>query len=117
MMVGLDRECAQLEALITGVRAGGSTALMITGDVGIGKTTLWSTRFLRLMGCGCCGRRGTESQQNPPFAALADLVRPVLGHLDMLPGRQRMALAVGWPAPDHRCTVRAAGGTGLFKIA
>lgn len=42
-------------------------------------------RFLRA--------RGTEAEQDLPFAGLADLLSPVLNYLDGLPGPQHAALA------------------------
>jgi ABC-type transport system involved in cytochrome c biogenesis ATPase subunit len=40
MLLGREPECARLDALITQVRAGASAALVVTGEAGIGKTSL-----------------------------------------------------------------------------
>jgi DNA-binding CsgD family transcriptional regulator/integrase len=112
MLVGRDRERSQLDALLSRVRAGGSAALVITGEAGVGKTSLLEYAISQADGLRVLRARGAESEQNLPFAGLADLVRPVLGHLDMLPGRQRTALAaalaVGSAAPADRFAVCAA---------
>src|SRR5262245_14642893 len=56
--------------------------------------------------------RGMESESDIPFAGLAELVTPLLEHLDEIPRVQadalRGALALGPPAPADRFTVPAA---------
>jgi DNA-binding CsgD family transcriptional regulator len=93
MLVGRERECARLEALINRIRAGGSSALVIAGEAGIGKTSLLEYAAAQAAGFQILWARGTESEQNLPFAGLAGLLRAVMGHLEALPARQRAALA------------------------
>ena len=93
MLLGRDRECAGLDALITQVRVGTSAALVLTGEAGVGKTSLLDYAAAHSSGLQVLRARGVKSEQNLPFAGLCDLLRPVLGHLGELPGPQRAALA------------------------
>jgi DNA-binding CsgD family transcriptional regulator len=112
MLVGRDRECGRLDALISWVRAGGSAPLVITGEAGIGKTSLLEYAAYPADGLLVLRARGAESEQNLPFAGLAGLLGPVLGLLDALPGPQRAALAgalaVGPAVPADRFAICAA---------
>jgi DNA-binding NarL/FixJ family response regulator len=112
MLVGRDRECTRLDALINRIRAGGSSALVITGEAGIGKTSLLEYAACQADGLRVLQARGAESEQNLPFAGLAGLVGPVVGYLDALPARQRAALAgalaVGPAAPAEPFVICAA---------
>src|SRR5215472_587401 len=112
MLVGRERECARLDALIAQVRAGHSATLVVTGDAGVGKTSLLEYAVLRAGGLQVLRAHGVESEQDLPFAGLADLVGPILGHLGALPGPQRAALAgalaVGPVVPGGRFPVCAA---------
>ena len=112
MLIGREGECGRLDVLINQVRSGASAALVITGEAGIGKTSLLEYAVSQADGLRVLRSRGAESEQNLPFAGLAGLVRPVLGYLDTLPLRQRSALAgalaVGPAAPADRFAVCAA---------
>jgi DNA-binding CsgD family transcriptional regulator len=112
MLVGRERECAQLEALIGRVRDGASGAIAIEGEAGIGKTSLLEHAASHAWGVQVLRAQGTESEQNLPFAGLADLIGPILGHLGALPGPQQAALSgalvVGPVVPADRFAICAA---------
>jgi len=93
MLLGRDRECARLDALIGQLRAGGGATLVVAGEAGVGKTSLLRYAISRADGLQVLRSRGAESEQDLPFAGLAELVRPILSHLDTLPEPQRDALA------------------------
>ncbi|WP_086828550.1 LuxR family transcriptional regulator [Allokutzneria sp. NRRL B-24872] len=83
-VVGRERESAQVLGLTSGT-------LVVTGEPGVGKSTLLDLaalarpgRVLRVV--------GGESETNLPFAALHQLVRPLLTEVADLPPRQRSAL-------------------------
>jgi DNA-binding CsgD family transcriptional regulator len=91
-MFGRDRELATVESWLE-TDAGG--ALLIEGEAGIGKTTLWGAA------AEAAERRGdlvlscspVETETRLAFAALADLLAPVLGEaLAGAPPPQRRAL-------------------------
>jgi DNA-binding CsgD family transcriptional regulator len=74
---------------------GGARGLLIEGEAGIGKTTLWraaieeaAARDQLVLAC-----QAVEAEVSLPFVGLADLLEPVLeGTLPALPGPQREAL-------------------------
>jgi len=112
MMLGRTAERALIDGLLTGARAGRSDALVITGEPGIGKTTLITYAVENAAGMQVLTARGYEDESEIPFAGLADLLRPVLGVLNDLPAPQaaalRSALALGPPVAGDRFTVCAA---------
>src|SRR5919108_3313372 len=68
-------------------------ALVLTGDAGVGKTTIWA-EGVRLAGeRGLCvlAARPAEAEAALPFAALGDLLGPVADAIE-LPRPQRAAL-------------------------
>src|ERR1700761_1756667 len=93
MLLGRDRECARLDTLITQVQEGSSAVLRLSGEAGIGKTSLLDYAATHSNGLRVLRASGIKSEGNLPFAGLSDLLRPVIGHLDALPGTQRTALA------------------------
>jgi DNA-binding CsgD family transcriptional regulator/uncharacterized protein (DUF2267 family) len=79
--------------VIDAVRRGRSSVLVVRGPAGIGKTTLLEDAVrdapLRVLRA-----RGVESEAEFAFAALHQLLRPVLEHTRELPAHQRQALLV-----------------------
>ncbi|MFR9776554.1 ATP-binding protein [Micromonospora sp. MS34] len=104
MLYGRDSELAVLGKLLDTVRSGGSGALVLRGEPGIGKTAL-------LEHAGDAGLRvlraaGVESEAELPFAGLHLLLHPVLDRLDGVPAVQAEALRgalglVAAGAPDR----------------
>jgi len=96
-LVGRERERARLDALLDAARAGRSGVLVVRGEAGVGKTVLLdyaadqATRMRVLRACG------VEAESELAFAALDELVRPVLS-------RARMGCrSARWP----RCAARS----------
>src|SRR5438128_816469 len=94
-LVGRDEELAAITHLLLRVAAGGSGCCLIEGAVGIGKTALWNAAL------ELAGQRGflvlkahpVEAETAYSFAAVADLLRPVLDEvLKGLPAPQKVAL-------------------------
>jgi DNA-binding CsgD family transcriptional regulator len=119
MLYGRDAELAVVGKLLDTVRSGGSGALVVRGEPGIGKTALLAhadTGGLRVLRSG-----GVESEAELPFAGLHLLLHPVLDRLDALPAVQAQALrgALGLAAtgaPD-RFLVGLAGLSLLSELA
>jgi tetratricopeptide (TPR) repeat protein len=92
-LVGRDEELAQIEGFLERVEEG-PAALVVEGDPGIGKTTLWravldgvsAQDFLILRA------EPTKVERRLSFAALADLLAPITDELGGLPVPQRKAL-------------------------
>jgi DNA-binding CsgD family transcriptional regulator len=92
-LVGRDAEIAQLEAALAGAAEHGA-ALLVSGEAGIGKTSLLDTavRQARNRGYRVLAVTGFESEAQLPYAGLHQLLQPVLESADRLPVPQRSAL-------------------------
>jgi hypothetical protein len=98
-LVGRKDECAYLRGCLERARSGASTAAVLTGEAGIGKTSLlrWcegeAPDFLVV------GTRGTTSEVHLSYVGLYDVLAPMLATLDEIPERHaaviRGALALG----------------------
>ncbi|MEV0390443.1 LuxR C-terminal-related transcriptional regulator [Nonomuraea sp. NPDC050643] len=85
------RERQVVDGLLAGMADGGSGALIITGEPGIGKTALLehagaAEGFLLLRA------NGVEAETELPFAGLHQLLQPVMHRLKALPRTQAAAL-------------------------
>src|SRR5690348_8056341 len=112
-MIGRGPEAAEVEALIAAAAAGSSGALLILGEPGIGKTALLRHARGRADGALVLEATGSQGESRLAFAGLADLLAPVLRHLDEIPRAQADALsgalALGPPPePSDRFAVYAA---------
>ncbi len=92
--VGREAELADAAAFVEAT-AGGPAALLVEGDAGIGKTTVWRTAV------AAAGERGhqvisataVDLEADLPFVALRDLLEPVPAEIvAALPAAQRHAL-------------------------
>ncbi len=110
MLHGRGRECARIDELLAGARAGRSGALVLRGEAGIGKSTLLRYAAERADGLRVLRGTGTESESEFPFAAVHQLLQPVRRHIDAVPGRQRSALRAAFGLED-------AGGDDRFLIS
>ncbi|MBV8579318.1 MAG: AAA family ATPase [Candidatus Eremiobacteraeota bacterium] len=104
--VGRDAEIAQLRALWTRAATHGGTSVFVTGEPGIGKTTLAGLFAAVVEGEG--GRvllGGTSSPERFPYQAVVDAFASALPLLDA-PARRPLwfdvlaPLVPGWPAGD-----------------
>jgi len=124
-VIGRDAELLKILAFLDSLREG-PAALVLEGEAGIGKTTLWQAglaeatrRGYRIMAC-----RPVESEARHSYASLTDLLSSVGDELLRdLPDAQREALQAAMlrarPAgstPDHRA-IATALLTGLGRIA
>lgn len=112
MLVGREPECERIDHLLDEARQGRSGALVLRGEPGIGKSALCAYALGCADGMTVLKVRGIESEAELPFAALADLVRPLLGHIGDIPPPQasalKAALALGPPVAGDRFTTCAA---------
>lgn len=93
-LAGRERELERIDRVLARAAAGGSGALLVTGESGIGKSALLRAAGARAEAAGATVLRasGWESEAGIPYAALLDLLRPVLGLLDRIPAVQATAL-------------------------
>lgn len=92
-MQGRERECAALDLVLDRARRGESTATIISGEPGIGKTSLCEYCATRAEDFTVLRASGIESESGIPFAGLSLLLGPLVPHLGQLPEPQRHALA------------------------
>jgi hypothetical protein len=90
----LDRrsECGELDRPVADLRTRQSRALVLWGDVGIGKTALLDHALEHAAGCRVIRASGVEAERELAFAALHQVCVPMLAELESLPAPQRDAL-------------------------
>lgn len=95
-----------LEHLLDDVRAGGSRALVVYGEPGVGKTALLEYLTERASDCRVLSASGIQSEMELAFAALHQLCAPLLDSLTAVPAPQSDALRTTFglsagPVPDR----------------
>src|SRR5215218_7063538 len=112
MLLGRAAECGRLDELLSQSRRRVSGALAICGEPGLGKTALLSYACDRAADMLVLTARAVESESEIPYAALADLLRPIVPLLSRIPAPQAAALAgslaTGPPVRGDRFAVAAA---------
>jgi DNA-binding CsgD family transcriptional regulator len=103
---GRDGECGDLDRFLDTVRAGAGQALVVRGEPGIGKTVLLEYLAEQASGCRVARAVGVESEMELAYAALHQLLTPMLHRVDVLPAPQREALRTAFglgpgSAPDR----------------
>ena len=120
-LVARSVERARIDRLLEAARTGRSDAVILRGEAGIGKSTLLRHAADRAAGMTVLEARGVESESELPFAALSELLRPALDHLDALSGAQsaalRGALALGPSQAADRFAVYTAAVSLLAATA
>jgi DNA-binding CsgD family transcriptional regulator len=106
VLFGRRSECATLDGLVEGARAGRSQVLVIRGEAGIGKTALLDYLEGDAGGCRIARSAGAEAEMELAYAGLHQICGPFLDRLDRLPDPQRMALSTAFgliagEAPDR----------------
>ena len=94
-VVGRDAELASIRDFVVNV-SGGGAALVLEGEAGAGKTTLWNAavEVAEEHGLLVLRARPSESETTLSFAGIGDLLYPVLERaLEPLPPPQRRALS------------------------
>jgi DNA-binding CsgD family transcriptional regulator/tetratricopeptide (TPR) repeat protein len=93
MLHGRHAECAVIDRLLADAGDLRSGALVVRGEVGVGKSALLAYAADRVAGkLRVLQGFGVESESELAFAALQQLARPVLDRVDRLPGPQAAAL-------------------------
>ena len=92
MLFGRDPERVRIGELLDGARASRSAVLVISGEPGVGKSALLEDARDQAGDMRVLSGAGVESEAQLPFAALHQIVRPVLGHVESLPQPQATAL-------------------------
>jgi DNA-binding NarL/FixJ family response regulator len=105
-LLGRRRERELLDRLVTDVATGTSRVLVLRGEPGVGKSALLAHVARQTLGWRVVSAAGVESEMELAYSGLHQLCRPLLTHLDDLPGPQRDALATVFgltfgPPPDR----------------
>ena len=99
-------ERGALDRLVEAVRGGQSRALVVRGDLGVGKTALLDYLAGRAQGCRVARAVGVQTEMELAFAGLHGLCAPMLDRAEHLPVLQRDALWIVFglaagPPPDR----------------
>ena len=105
-LVGRDAELEKLKELLATVRAGGSAALVLRGEPGVGKSALLEQLIASASGLRVVRAAGIEGEVDLPYAGLHQLCRPMTDTIGGLPQPQSHALQVAFglssgEAPDR----------------
>ena len=100
-LYGREREIALVQDLINRAGSKGS-AIVVRGEAGIGKSSLLAEAAARAREHGMLvlTTAGAQSETHLPFAALHQLLRPVLGGMSGLEPMQRVALSTAFGLTD-----------------
>ena len=85
-LVGRDRECGVIDALLARARHGQSGSLVMRGDAGVGKSALLGYAAEQAVGMRVLRVTGVEGESDLAFGGVHGLVWPVVDQLGQLPG-------------------------------
>ena len=91
-LVGRATEIARTESLLAAAREGRSGVLVLRGEAGVGKSALLAHAADRAPDFTVLRGVGIESESELAYAALHQILRPVLDRIDNLPEPQAAAL-------------------------
>ncbi|HVH17983.1 MAG TPA: AAA family ATPase, partial [Myxococcota bacterium] len=102
-LVGRDSERARIDNALTVARQGGSAVIVVRGEAGMGKTALLDDAVARARGLRVLRTCGADPEDERLFAALAELLEPLLDQLPRLSTARADALAsaLGLRAADR----------------
>src|SRR5581483_9239236 len=116
MLLGRQRELAEIRRVIEEARAGRSGVLALVGEAGIGKSSLLEEAGSLCEGMLVLRARGVPSEAQIPFAGLFELLRPALGCLDRIPEPQAEALEGALALRPARSADRFAVGAATLSL-
>src|SRR6478609_6744526 len=100
MVVGREAELRRVTELLAGARLRRGGALVVTGEAGVGKSTLLDEVAALAAGAAVVRVVGTQAEQEVPYAALGLVLGDVTDQLDRLPVPQGRALGVALALRD-----------------
>src|ERR671914_442073 len=102
MLYGRDAERSAVRALLDAARNSRSGVLVLRGQAGAGKSALLQDAVEQASDLQVLEARGIESEAELAFAGLHQLLRPILGQVDGLPGPQATALRAAFGLEQGR---------------
>jgi hypothetical protein len=115
-LLGRRSECAALQEVVVSVRAGGSRALALRGEAGVGKSALLEYLVQYASRCSIARAAGVESEMELAFAGLHQLCAPFVQRLERLPGPQRDALGTAFGLRDGGAPDRFLVGLAVLSL-
>lgn len=100
MLVGRETEAAKIDALMAAARSGHSSAVVIRGEAGIGKSALLEHAVDNATGMRVLRAVGVEAEAEYAFGGLHQLLHPFLDRIDALPAQQAAALRTAFDLVD-----------------
>lgn len=116
MLIGREHEQGILDRLVSGARIGSSGVLAVTGEAGVGKTSLLRWAEGRLTGFRVLRATGTEPEQEVPFAGLLSVLKPALGLIDSIAAPQAAALSAALAMREGSAGDRFAIGAATLSL-
>ena len=93
---------ATIDGLLSGAREGRSGVVIVRGEAGVGKSALLEQAAVSAEGFTVLRGTGIESESELAFAALHQILRPVLDRVDRLPAPQAAALRAAFALSEER---------------
>jgi DNA-binding CsgD family transcriptional regulator len=106
MLHGRDAERSLVTELLDAARHSHSGVLVVRGDPGVGKTALLEDATDRATDMQVLTARGVESESELPFAAMHQLLGPILCQLTEIPAPQAGALGAALGLNEGRASER-----------
>ncbi|MET8985569.1 LuxR C-terminal-related transcriptional regulator [Nonomuraea wenchangensis] len=116
MLYGRAAETTAVTVLLDSARDGEGGALALRGVAGVGKSALLDLAASLAGGMRVLRADGIEPESDLAFAALHQLLHPVTGLLDALPGPQRDALSAALGLTDTPHSDRFLVGAGVLSL-
>jgi DNA-binding CsgD family transcriptional regulator len=116
MLVGRDAEVGTLRRLLASAQLGGSGALLLRGEAGIGKTALLGAAEAEADGFRVLRATGIESEAELPYATLHQLIWPLADRIDHLAEPQARALRGALGLADEGEVDRFLVGVGTLTL-
>jgi DNA-binding CsgD family transcriptional regulator len=121
MLVGRQAETEAVDRLLAGARDRRSSALVLRGEAGIGKSALLDYAAASADGALVLRGAGVEAESELAFAVLYQVLRPVLDRVNTLPDPQaaalRSAFALSTEAVEDRFRISVAALNLLANVA
>lgn len=116
MLIGREHEQQVIDRLVSGARIGASGVLAVTGEPGVGKTSLLRWTEGRLDGFRVLRATGTEPEREVPFGGLLAVLRPALGLIDTIAAPQARALSAALAMEEGPAVDRFAIGAATLSL-
>jgi hypothetical protein len=116
MLVGREVECLRVDRVLESARRGRSAVLLISGEAGLGKTSLLRYAIERAGGMGVVRATGVEFEAELEFSGLLELFRPLLHHLGDLPDPQARCLRGVLGLEEARVSDRFGAGAATLSL-